>query len=111
MAPHTAIDHGQTMRSYWVYILASQPRGTLYVGVTNNILGRVELHKAGRGSAFTSKYRVTMLVYIEQFADIRLAIQLEKTLKHYTRDWKINLIERGNPHWQDLYADLKARFG
>ncbi len=99
------------MRSYWVYILASQPRGTLYIGVTNNILGRIEMHKAGRGSVFTSRYRVTMLVCYEQFADVRLAIQREKTLKHYTRDWKLNLIERENPHWQDLYPDLKSRFG
>ena len=53
--------------------LPANPAGTLYVGVTNNIFGRVEMHKAGKGSAFTSKYRVTMLVYIEQFADIRLA--------------------------------------
>ena len=89
------------MRSFWVYILASQPRGTLYVGVTNNILGRVELHKAGRGSAFTSKYRVTMLViHRTSLPTSGLRFQLEKTLKHYTRDWKINLIERGNPHWQ-----------
>jgi putative endonuclease len=99
------------MRRYWVYILASQPRGTLYIGVTNDILGRVESHKAGKGSIFTSRYRLTMLVYFEEFADIRLAIQSEKTLKHYIRDWKINLIERENPHWQDLYHDLKARLG
>lgn len=99
------------MRSYWVYILTSQPRGTLYVGVTNNILGRVEMHKAGKGCAFTSMHRVTMLVYYEAFADIRAAIQREKTLKQYVRDWKVNLIERDNPHWQDLYPDLKTRFG
>ncbi len=70
------------MRSYWVYILASQPRGTLYIGVTNNILGRVEMHKAGNGSAFTSKHRVTMLVHIEETADIRLAIRRDAEALH-----------------------------
>ncbi|MEQ1712445.1 MAG: GIY-YIG nuclease family protein, partial [Hyphomicrobium sp.] len=96
---------------YWVYILASQPRGTLYIGVTNNILGRLEAHRVGKGSVFTSKYRVAMLVYYEEHADIRLAIQREKTLKHYVRDWKINLIERENPRWVDLYPQLLALRG
>jgi len=95
------------MRRYWVYILASQPRGTLYIGVTNDILGRVESHKAGKGSIFTSRYRLTMLVYFEEFADIRLAIQSEKTLKHYIRDWKINLIKSVNPDMKDLKAELE----
>jgi putative endonuclease len=94
------------MNIYWVYILASQPRGTLYIGVTNNILGRVELHRAGKGSHFTSRYRVSMLVYFEEFNDIKQAIQREKTLKHYVRAWKVNLIERENPHWLDLYPGL-----
>ncbi len=99
------------MNLYWVYILASQPRGTLYIGVTNNILGRVELHRAGKGSAFTRHYHVDMLVYFEEFNDINAAIQREKTLKHYVRAWKINLIERSNPHWIDLYPGLLARHG
>jgi predicted GIY-YIG superfamily endonuclease len=59
------------MNTYWVYILASEPRGTLYLGVTNNILGRVELHRAGKGSVFTSRYRVSMLVYFEEFQRCR----------------------------------------
>ena len=94
------------MRSYWTYILASKPRGTLYIGVTNGLIARVEQHRAGQGSAFTRKYRVHMLVWYEQFADVRQAIQREKTLKHYVRDWKINLIERTNPYWVDLYPTL-----
>jgi putative endonuclease len=94
------------MRSYWTYILASKSRGTLYIGVTNGLIFRVEQHRAGKGSAFTRKYRVHMLVWYEEFADIRHAIQREKTLKHYVRDWKINLIERTNPHWVDLYPTL-----
>ena len=98
------MQHGS--RTFWVYILASQPRGTLYIGVTNDILGRVEAHRNGKGSVFTSKYRIGMLVYYEEHSDIRLAIQREKTLKHYVRDWKINLIERENPKWVDLYPEL-----
>jgi putative endonuclease len=94
------------MRSYWVYILASRPHGTLYIGVTNSILRRVEDHRSGRGAIFTKRYAVHRLVWLEEFADIRLAIQREKTLKRYPRDWKLNLIERSNPAWEDLYATL-----
>jgi putative endonuclease len=100
-----------TNRSYWIYILASKPQGTLYIGVTNDILGRVENHRLGKGSIFTAKYRVEILVYFEPFGDVELAIQREKTLKAYNRAWKINLIEHENPHWVDLYPDLKRRFG
>ena len=99
------------MNLYWVYILASRPRGTLYIGVTNNILGRVELHRDGKGSKFTSRYRVTTLVYFEEFSDINDAIQRERTLKRYLRDWKIKLIEQSNPQWVDLYPGLLTRFG
>jgi putative endonuclease len=94
------------MRGYWVYILASKPRGTLYVGITNGLITRVEQHRAGIGSAFTRRYRIHMLVWYEEFADVREAIQREKTIKHYLRTWKINLIERTNPHWADLYPTL-----
>jgi len=99
------------MNLYWVYIPASRPRGTLYIGVTNNILGRIELHRNGNGSTFTSRYRVTTLVYFEEFDDINDAIQREKTLKRYLRVWKIKLIEESNPQWVDLYPSLQARFG
>ncbi len=75
------------MNLYWVYILASQSRGTLYIGVTNNILGRVEQHRAGKGSVFARRYRVAMLVYFEEFNDINAAIRREKALKHYVRAW------------------------
>ncbi len=94
------------MRSYWTYILASKPRGTLYIGVTNGLIRRVEQHRAGEASAFTRKYRVHMLVWYEEFVDIRQAIRREKTLKHYVREWKINLIGHTNPHWADLYPTL-----
>ena len=98
-----------TQHRYWVYILANGPRGTLYIGVTNNILGRVELHKARKGSGFTSKYGVTMLVWFEEFDHIEEAIRREKSLKRYLRRWKINLIEQSNPQWVDLYPGLAAR--
>ena len=76
------------MRTFWVYILASRPQGTLYIGVTNDILGRVAAHKDGTGSGFTSKYGVGTLVYYEMFSSIEVAIQREKTLKRYVRAWK-----------------------
>jgi putative endonuclease len=94
------------MRSYWTYILASKPRGTLYIGVTNGLIRRVEQHRAGEGSAFTHRYGVHTLVWYEEFARAHDAIQREKTLKHYNRDWKVSLIERTNPHWLDLYPTL-----
>jgi putative endonuclease len=94
------------MPAHWAYILASKPRGTLYVGVTNGIIKRVEEHRSGVGSAFTRRYKVYDLVWYEEFADIRMAIQRKKALKHNVRAWKINLIERTNPHWDDLYPSL-----
>jgi putative endonuclease len=91
------------MQSYWTYILASKPRRTLYVRVTNALPTRVEQHRAGTASR---RHRVHLLVWYEEFADVREAIQREKTIKHYTRAWKINLIERTNPYWMDLYPSL-----
>jgi putative endonuclease len=94
------------VRSYWVYMLASKPRGTLYVGVSNGLIVRVEQHKAGKGASFTSKYKVNRLVWFQEFADVREAIQREKTMKEWPRAWKVNLIEETNPHWVDLYPSL-----
>ena len=91
---------------YWVYILASKPRGTLYIGVTNGIIFRIEQHRAGKGSTFTRKYKVHQLVWFQEFASARVAIQREKTMKEWPRAWKVNLIERENPHWEDLYPSL-----
>jgi putative endonuclease len=94
------------MRSTWTYILASKPRGTLYIGVTNGLIQRINQHRTGKGSAFTRRYHVHTLVWYEEFARARDAIQREKSLKGYNRAWKINLIERTNPHWQDLFPTL-----
>jgi putative endonuclease len=94
------------MRSYWVYILASRPRGTLYIGVTNGIIRRVEQHRTGKASNFTRKYKVYLLVWFQEYGSVREAIQREKTMKEWPRDWRINLIEQDNPHWIDLYPTL-----
>jgi putative endonuclease len=87
-----------------VYILASRMNGTLYVGVTNDLARRVEQHREGEGGRFTQKYRVNKLVFAEKFREIDEAIAMEKRLKKWRRAWKIQLIERANPEWQDLLA-------
>lgn len=92
--------------SYCVYILASKPHGTLYIGVTNGIIRRVGEHRQGKGSAFTRRYRVHDLVWYQAFDDVRDAIQREKSIKEWPRAWKINLIERENRHWVDLFPSL-----
>ena len=103
-----SLGHGSAMHTYWVYILAGKAYGTLYIGVTNDLLGRIEAHRAGAGSKFTSRYGIRMLVHYEAFGDVEAAIQRETSLKRYLRQWKINLIERDNPHWADLYPALLA---
>jgi putative endonuclease len=97
--------------SYYVYMMASQFQGTRYVGVTNSLLFRAARHRAGEGGVVTKRYKVTRLVWFEEFADVEEAIQREKSLKRYLRDWKTNLIERDNPHWDDLFPALEAKFG
>jgi putative endonuclease len=89
-------------RAYFVYIIASQRNGTLYVGVTNDLVRRMEQHKARGGSRFAARYGVDLLVYFETFTDVNEAIAREKQLKGWNRAWKIALIERGNPEWRDL---------
>jgi putative endonuclease len=89
-------------RQYYVYILASKPRGTLYIGITNNLARRVWEHKHGLVEGFTKKYGVHMLAYYEIFARATDAIQREKRLKKWNRAWKIALIESHNPGWEDL---------
>jgi putative endonuclease len=92
-------------KTYYVYILASKRKGTLYIGVTNDIERRVYQHKDGKVEGFTKKYGVTMLVWFEEWGDIGDAIHRETRLKKYKRDWKINLIEQSNPEWLDLARD------
>ena len=97
-----------TERCYWVYILASRLGGTLYIGVTNDLVRRVHEHRSKIIGGFTRKYNVTRLVYFESFADIENAILREKRLKRWKRRWKIQLIEDSNPNWNDLYPSIAA---
>jgi putative endonuclease len=93
-------------QAYFVYILASGVGGTLYIGVTNDLLRHVAEHKEGKGSEFTEKYNIKQLVYFEPTSDITSAITREKQLKKWNREWKIDLIIGANPQWKDLYDDL-----
>jgi putative endonuclease len=93
-------------RSYWVYILASKLGGTLYIGVTNDLVRRVYQHRTKVAEGFTRKYGVDRLVYFEQFDDIENAIHREKRLKKWNRAWKVRLIEEQNPNWDDLYPSI-----
>ena len=96
----------QLMKTYYVYILASRKRGTLYIGVTNDLIRRVYEHKNDFVEGFTKKYGVHQLVYFEQTNDIYSAMVREKQMKKWYRKWKIELIEKANPGWGDLYYDL-----
>jgi putative endonuclease len=93
-------------RSYWVYILASGLGGTLYIGVTNDLVRRVYEHRTKVAEGFTKKYGVDRLVHYEQFDDIENAIRREKRLKKWNRAWKVRLIEEANPNWDDLYTSI-----
>lgn len=91
-----------------VYILGSKPNGTLYVGVTNDLARRVSEHKSDAIKGFTQRYGVHTLVYAEFHDTMPLAIEREKHIKKWRRDWKIELIEKENPAWRDLYLDLNC---
>ncbi|MGD9651156.1 MAG: GIY-YIG nuclease family protein [Candidatus Dadabacteria bacterium] len=91
---------------YFVYIMASKKNGTLYVGVTSDLARRVFEHKHDLIEGFTKKYKVHMLVYYEHTNDINSAIEREKVIKRWKRQWKVNLIRRSNLDWRDLYSDL-----
>lgn len=95
------------MNAYaYVYILASKRNGTLYAGVTSDLASRVWKHKQGIGSKFTAKYRVHSLVYFESHKDIQVAIAREKAIKNWRRQWKLELIEKSNPTWRDLFSEI-----
>ena len=92
--------------AYYVYILASRKNGTLYIGVTNDLVRRVYEHKEGLAQGFTKRYGVKRLVYFETHEAVEAAIRREKSLKTWLRTWKVDLIERDNPDWKDLYEQL-----
>ena len=91
---------------YFVYILASQRNGTLYVGVTNNLAGRMMQHRDKSLDGFTKKYNVHMLVWFEEHGDIRDAIRREKQIKKWNRAWKLEMIEKVNPDWLNLFERI-----
>ena len=94
------------MKTPCVYILASKPFGTLYVGVTSNLVRRVWLHKQSLVEGFTKQYQVRRLVWYEAHDTMESAIGREKAIKKWNRAWKIRLIEEGNPDWSDLYGEI-----
>ena len=101
--PRAAMD-----KTYHVYILASGRNGTLYVGVTSDIAARVWQHRTGATPGFTDRYGVHRLVYLEAFDDVNEAILREKRIKKWRRAWKLELIERDNPQWLDLFDQINA---
>jgi putative endonuclease len=94
------------MADYYVYILTNKPRGTLYVGMTNNLVRRVYEHREGVVPGFTKTYGLKQLVHFERYDTPALAIQREKNIKHWSRLWKLGLINSTNPQWRDLYNDI-----
>ena len=93
-------------RKFYVYMLASGHYGTLYIGMTSGLTKRIWEHKEGVADGFTKQYNVKMLVYYEEHDNAETAITRERQIKEWKRDWKINLIERKNPHWEDLYDGI-----
>lgn len=96
---------------YWVYITASGPYGYLYVGVTNDLIRRIDEHKHGQISGYTAEYCIDQLVWYEQHTYIHRAILREKRIKRWRREWKFALVEQNNPQWLDLYGELLATGG
>jgi len=94
------------MQGGWVYIMTNRPNGTLYVGVTSDLARRAWEHREGVADSFTSRYGLKRLVYAERHDEIVSAIQREKNLKHWSRAWKVTLILKSNPNWDDLYYQL-----
>ena len=94
------------MKNYYVYIMASQYNGTLYIGITSDLSKRIWQHKNKVFDGFTCEYDVDILVYFDAFDDPENAIRREKRLKKWNREWKTNLINQHNPHWEDLYDKI-----
>jgi putative endonuclease len=90
----------------WIYILTNRKNGALYTGVTSDIAARMVQHREGKGSAFCREHGISRLVYVEHHQRIEDAITREKAIKKWRRQWKINLIEQGNPEWRDRWFEL-----
>lgn len=93
-------------KRFFVYILSSRPFGALYIGVTSNLVARIYQHKQGEVAGFTRRYNIKQLVYFEIHDCATTAIQREKRMKKWNRDWKIRLIQQKNPTWRDLYIEI-----
>jgi putative endonuclease len=106
LVPAIHVLHDPHMSGGFIYFMASAPNGILYVGVTSDLVQRVYQHRNGLVQGFTKKYSVKRLVYFEQYDDIRLAIQREHNIKHWSRTWKVRLILANNPEWNDLYDQI-----
>jgi putative endonuclease len=107
LTPPVAWHRIGAVAAYYVYILASRRRGTLYIGVTNDLVRRAYEHRQGTADGFTRRYGVARLVYFEATDNVEAAIRREKRLKEWQRAWKIALIEDHNPEWVDLYPSLR----
>ncbi|TRY28766.1 GIY-YIG nuclease family protein [Aliiglaciecola sp. M165] len=94
------------MEESYVYIMSNKPKGTLYVGVTSRLIQRVYQHRTSQIRGFTKRYNLTQLVYYEVHQSLYEAISREKRLKKWNRAWKIRLIEKNNPDWEDLYENI-----
>jgi len=104
-------DTEPVVKQYYVYMMASKRNGTLYVGVTSDLIKRVYEHRHGLVGGFTKKYGVTRLVYYETLDDPHEAITREKRIKKWRREWKVNLIKESNAQWRDLYDELAGDYG
>lgn len=94
------------LRKYYVYILTNKRNGTLYIGVTSDLIKRVWQHKNDIFEGFSKKYKTHRLIYFEEYSSIELALNREKRLKNWQRTWKIELVEAFNPYWRDLYENM-----
>jgi putative endonuclease len=97
------------VNAVYVYILANGIGGTLYIGAATNLIARAHQHRSGDVKGFTRKYKVDRLVYYEVFDDLEGAFLRERQLKKWNRSWKIELIERSNPNWSDLYPEIATQ--
>ncbi len=104
----SAFTHDDPVKGGYVYIMTNGVCGTLYIGVTADLSTRVHFHRIGKGSDFSREHGLTRLVYAESHEDIGSAIAREKLLKRWKRAWKLNLIEKANPGWRDLYEEIIA---
>jgi putative endonuclease len=104
--PAKAGIHVPMPRQYFVYLLASQRNGTLYIGSTSDLIGRIHQHKTAVVDSFTKRYRVDHLVWFEAHDTAHSMVTRERQMKEWSRAWKVSLIESGNPDWRDLYPEI-----